>query len=313
MYSQVRKNYHAVNFSIQYSIEQWERNPVGYVPPQAVLFTDDFNGANDTNALKQRGYFIYRNGTGPPGSTPIWFQGIPAGPGSFTFNAFNGPPDGYVASDFACTQGVNIIDNWLVLPPLNLSVGDTFSFYIRAAEDPYFVDSVKVMYNPAGDSLPSSPSWIELDYFYVNEVDWERRTYTTPIASGMGRWAIRYFIIDGGPSGANSDYIGIDQIDVIPASPVSIATAPVHYRMLLYPNPASHLLYICFNGMKHPDARLTIRTMQGTIVFSELYKASANEWQTMDLTNMASGLYLVELNNGSQSYFSKLIKSTREP
>ncbi len=312
MYSQVRKNYHAINFSVQNRSEQWERNPAGYVPPHAVLFSDDFNGPNDTNALKQRGYFVYRNGTGPPGVTAIWFQGIPAGPGSFTFNAFNGPPDGYVASDFACVQGSNVIDNWLVLPPLNISVGDTFSFYIRAAADPFFVDSVKVMYNPAGDSLPASPGWIELDYFYVNEIDWERRTYTAPVASSMGRWAIRYYIIDGGPSGANSDYIGIDQIDVIPSSPVGIATTPVSFRLLLYPNPASNLLHIRFNGIKYPDARLMIRTMQGIIVFSELFTPPANEWMTIDLTNLHPGPYLVELNNGRQSFFCRLIKSTRE-
>jgi len=43
-------------------------------------------------------------------------------------------------------------------------------------------------------------------------------------SSGQGRIAFRYFVEDGGPSGANSSYIGIDTVSITAGA---VNTAPV--------------------------------------------------------------------------------------
>ena len=127
-------------------------------------YTDDFDGANDTNALIGRGYNIYRRG-GPPGVTAIWFQG-----NDLVFAAYNGPDTGYVASNYQSTTGANPIDNWLVLPPLNVVSGDSIFFRERSVQGNPFPDSMRVMYNPTGSSLPEDANWVELGRF-LNTID----------------------------------------------------------------------------------------------------------------------------------------------
>ena len=48
---------------------------VSAFPQNVPIYTDNFDGANDTTALKNRGYKVYYRGTGPQGTAPIWFQG----------------------------------------------------------------------------------------------------------------------------------------------------------------------------------------------------------------------------------------------
>lgn len=89
------------------------------------------------------------------------------------------------------------------------------------------------MYSDAGDSVPEGLTWVMLGEFGVNiNGVWEFKSFTIPTAGATGRIAIRYAVIDGGPAGANSDYIGIDQLDV--ASPLLIDA-----KMLDITSPAS--------------------------------------------------------------------------
>lgn len=198
------------------------RNPVmltetdnfngGPVQTDAAYYTDNFDGGNTVADLQARNYLVYLNG-GPPGLTAAWFQG------NSVFAAFNGPSTGYVASNFNATTGVNPIDNWLVLPAQNVAIGDVLSFYARSNTSTSFPDSFKVMYSPTGGAgiLPSDPSWQQLDYFRAADAGWTQKSYTITGANGAGataRFAIRYFVINGGPSGANSDFVGVDALTI---------------------------------------------------------------------------------------------------
>ncbi len=168
-------------------------------------YTDNFDGPNDSTGLKSRGYLVYRRG-GPAGTT-FWFQGVPA-----TFFAYNGSPDSYAGSNFNATTGINNIDNWLVLPKKNISASDSLVFYSRSITGSTYTDSIRVMYSAAGDSVPEA-SWTELGRFKVNVAGvWERKTFGAPSAGANARYAIRYCVVNGGPGGTNSDYIGIDAL-----------------------------------------------------------------------------------------------------
>lgn len=180
----------------------------------ACIFSDNFDGANDTAALKLRGYETYYRGGGPPGTSPEWFQG-----NATLFSAYNGPGDGYLASNYNSVTLANNIDNWLVLPSLNLDSGDAVSFYSRSPLSSTFPDSLHVWYSANGDSLPEDTTWVLLGEFLVNtDGTWEYNEYNIPVASANGRLAIRYAVVDGGPDGLNSNFVGIDELLVFTPS-----------------------------------------------------------------------------------------------
>jgi PKD repeat protein len=195
-----------------------QNGPGNSLLPLALIYHDDMDGANDTTALKARGYKVYYRGTGPQSTTtPIWFQGSPT-----SFPAYSGPTNGYVGSNYNSVTGANTIDNWLVLPALDITAGDTLSFYARsaAATVPLYVDSIRVMYSDAGDSIPEAVSWIELGRFEVNKGSWLLYDFIAPTSGINARFAIRYRVANSGPSGTNGDYIGIDEIMVRGTPPV---------------------------------------------------------------------------------------------
>ncbi|MBV6477992.1 MAG: Ycf48-like protein [Ignavibacteria bacterium] len=181
-------------------------------PPSvsAAYYTDDFNGANDTTSLKARGYKVYYRGGGPQGLGATWFQG-----NSAVFSAYEGPATGYVGCNFQVVTGTNNIDSWLVLPRLNVSSGDTISFWNRSTDPGSIIypDSFRVMYSASGDSTPEG-SWVELGRFMAPNGPWTRRAYTAPSSGANARFAIRYAVVNGGPSGNNSDYSGVDYLNV---------------------------------------------------------------------------------------------------
>jgi len=197
------------------------QDPVVPQTDAIVKFVDSLNGANDTVALRTRGYIPKRgpNG-GPAGTAPNWFQG-----NSGTFAAFNGPATGYVGANFNNTTGANPIDLWLISPVVNASSGDTLSFYERSPSASAFPDSIRVYWASNGDTVPGSGSWVELGRFKTTTTgSWAERRFTLPTAGANGRFAINYRVVSGGPSGANSDYIGIDFIRLLGPAPIPNTT-----------------------------------------------------------------------------------------
>ncbi|MEO8210439.1 MAG: choice-of-anchor J domain-containing protein [bacterium] len=173
-------------------------------------YIDNFNGANDTTSLKNRGYKVYYRGSGPQGIAPTWFQGNPVD----LFPALNGPDSGYVAANYQVVTGLNDIDSWLVLPKKNISATDQLVFYSRSPLSSTYPDSIRVMYSAAGDSTPEA-SWIELGKFKtITTGIWERKAFSATSSGANARFAIRYKVANGGPSGDNSDYIGIDSLSI---------------------------------------------------------------------------------------------------
>ena len=206
---------------------------IEYRSPNAILkFVDSLDGDNTISGLTSRGYLTYFNGTPPAGTSLVWYQGNPTAIG---FPAFNGPTTGFVQSDYNSIVSGNI-DNWLVLPKFNISIGDSLFFYSGSYNSAAYPDSIRVMYSAAGDSIPSATSWVELGRFKLTSympnstVPWADNGFRAP-SSGLGRFAIRYCVYDGGPNGANSSTIGIDYIRVI-----SSAAYPLNAFNLLTPN-----------------------------------------------------------------------------
>ncbi|MFI5428584.1 choice-of-anchor J domain-containing protein [Aeromicrobium sp. UC242_57] len=126
--------------------------------------------------------------------------------------------------NFNATTGSNTISVWLVTPPYSsLSNGDAWSFFTRQA-DSTFPDRLEVRMSTNGScSAGSGPESVGDFTTLLTTVNPGLTTTGYPktwteISGALagikgaktGCLAFRYFVTNGGPTGANSDYIGID-------------------------------------------------------------------------------------------------------
>ena len=271
--------------------------PVASEVDATAIYTDNFDGANDTTALKLRGYGVFRRGPGPPGLTAIWFQG-----NSTVFPAFNGPPTGYVAANYNSSTGSNAIDNWMVLPYQSggYLAGDSLYFYSRSPLSSTYPDSMKVMYSES-DSIPEG-TWVILGRFKVNTLGlWEQKGFRVPTTSANGRLAIRYGCVDGGPLGNNTDYSGIDALRVERNTTGIQNTGseiPASFSLEQnYPNPFNPVTNIRFSIPKTGIVKLAV------------YDAIGNEIAVLVNGSVPAGTYLADFDASRLSsgvYFYKL-------
>lgn len=150
---------------------------------------------------------------GGPGGNPNWQvrnDGV-------VFPAFGGTT--YAFSNFNASTGANDISNFLISPLVTLRNGDTISFYTRTITGPTFPDRLALVYNTTGSVLPAdftnvlltvNPGLTTTGYPSV----WTQFTGTVTGLAGAtgGRFAFHYNPTNGGPAGANSDYIGVDDV-----------------------------------------------------------------------------------------------------
>ncbi len=166
-----------------------------------------------------------KNNSSPIGTT-IWRQGTPDG----VFTSHSGA--GFAAVNFTSGAGLATLSNWLVGPVLTLQNGDQFKFWTRAATGGgVFPDRLQVRMSQNGAStnvgtlatdlgdftsllLDINPTYSTTGYPEV----WTQFTATVagvPAAGVSGRMAFRYFVENGGPAGANSNYIGVDDVQYL--------------------------------------------------------------------------------------------------
>jgi len=186
-------------------------SPTPTCPP---LINEGFDNINNLPG------WVMLNHSQPLGITN-WFQGD-----NFEFPAFDGLPTAYIAADFDNGGGVATISNWLLIPQVSLQNGSTLTFYTRTLTGSGFPDRLQVRMSTNGASinvgttatqvgdftnllLDINPTYVMHGYPEV----WTQYTVTiSGVAPGTsGRLAFRYFVENGGPSGANSNYIGIDR------------------------------------------------------------------------------------------------------
>jgi hypothetical protein len=162
------------------------------------------------------------NLSAPEGSTTV-FQGD-----SGTFAAQAGAATSYGAMDSNATTGTNTISVWLITPGLVLGNGSELSFYTRTVSSPEHPDRVELRLSFDGACDPGSGAESVGDFTKLlltvnpNLLDtgypstWTKFSATIsglPDGHSSGCAAFRYFVTNGGPTGANSDYVGIDTVE----------------------------------------------------------------------------------------------------
>lgn len=170
-----------------------------------------------------------RNNSSPAG-TNTWFRG-----NDQVFVAHAGADDSYIGVNFNSVAGANTISNWLLSPVINFTGTTELSFFTRGPAGSTFPDRLEVRLC-TGDpctSVGAGPNDVG-DFtdllLTINgalnqggyPTGWTQFTLSTAgldlPASGSGRVAFRYFVTNGGPNGANSDFIGIDSVSITGAT-----------------------------------------------------------------------------------------------
>jgi hypothetical protein len=215
----------------------------------------------------------------PAGSAPNWAQG-----NSGTFAANSGAATDYIAVTYNSVTGANTISNWLFAPNRTFSNGDVIKFYTRTTGGTY-PDRLQLRLSTNGASVNAGATNVSVGDFTTLLLDinptlvaanypstWTQ--YTVAI-SGLasptsGRVAFRYFVTNGGPTGANSDYIGLDDFEYIPAgtptSPNVTASKYGEYTSIPLVQVAPMLLQTTINNIgtgPTSDAKVTVNIFQG--------------------------------------------------
>jgi hypothetical protein len=163
------------------------------------------------------------NNSSPLGSIS-WFQG-----NSAVFPAFDGATNAYIGVNFNSGSGVSTLNNWLITPALALNNGDTVSFFTRTVDTPAFPDRLELRLNSLNTLNVGTTATTVGDFTTlltsVNPTltasgypsTWTQITASITGLSGptTARLALRYTVPNGGPNGANSDYIGVDRFKVV--------------------------------------------------------------------------------------------------
>lgn len=182
--------------------------------------TTVFNQGFDVAAPLPAGW-ASQNLSSPLGVTG-WFQG-----NAGVFAANSGAATSYIAANFNNGSGLATISNWLFMPATTLKNGDTLSFYTRTTTGT-FPDRLQVWMNTTNQGVNVGATATSVGDYSTQLLD-INPTYTAtgyptgwtqfkipitglPGAGVAGRLAFRYFVENGGPSGANSDFIGIDDV-----------------------------------------------------------------------------------------------------
>ncbi|HEY9248005.1 MAG TPA: choice-of-anchor J domain-containing protein, partial [Rariglobus sp.] len=122
------------------------------------------------------------------------------------------------------------ISNWLQTPAVTIANGDVLTFYTRKPAPDSYADRLEIRLSTNGTSTDIGAGGTSVGDFTtlvlsinptlslgVYPTGWTQYTVTISglAAPVQGRLAFRYFVTSGGPSGANSDYIGIDTVSYL--------------------------------------------------------------------------------------------------
>lgn len=178
-----------------------------------------------------------------------WFQknnSQPLGASTFVQGAAalapaqDGSPTEYVLVNFNSATGAGTISNWMLTPEITFDANTSLSFYTRAPASSNFPDRLEVRVSNSGASTNVGALATDVGDFttvlltvnpglavggYPNA--WTQFTLDNadgiPV-TGTGRIAFRYFVTNGGPSGSNSDIIGIDTVSITAAAVDGLTT-----------------------------------------------------------------------------------------
>ncbi len=198
----------SVMANAQSFVESFDTGPAGFIGGGTVTFG---NVAGGQAMAFSSGSWHALNNSVPLGTT-----------GWFNNNAVFAPNSGAGAlnANFNNTTGTNTIDNYMMSPVRTFNNGDQISFFTRTVSAPAFPDRLLLKLSLAGASTSVASFTTTLVTVngglttggYPTSYTLFSATITGLGGPTSGRFAFNYNVPNGGPTGANSDFIGIDDV-----------------------------------------------------------------------------------------------------
>jgi hypothetical protein len=254
------------------------------------------------------------NQSSPVGAS-TWAQGAGT---AFTSGGQTGGATSFALVNFNSTTGANTISNWLITPVLNLQNGDVITFYSRKGGDgtgTIYPDRLEMRLNstntgtagnPVGPTsigafttlaVSVNPNLTTTDYPFV----WTQYSYTVTGLTGVVPCKIgfRYFVTDGGPSGNNSDIIGLDTFSV----DRTLGTADFFKsNFTIYPNPSFDVIYISNNNS------VAINSIEVSDINGRIIKNVEANSTTFSVRELNTGVYFLKVTTADGVGTTKFIK-----
>lgn len=232
-----------------------------------------------------------------------------------------GGNNSFALVNYTSTTGSGTISNWLITPVINVANGDVVTFWSRKGTDGTrdYPDRLELRMSTAASTVAPSGGVADVGSFttlaltinpalaggFVYPKVWMQYSYTVtglPAATNV-KFAFRYFVTNGGPTGANSDIIGIDSFSVNRTMSTNEFFA---HNFSVYPNPASSVL----NFSAKTDVQIEIIQifdLNGRVVKTSVLNG-VSEVQ-VDVSELNSGVYFVDIISAEGKATSKFVKS----
>jgi hypothetical protein len=197
--------------------------------PQPPAVSKSFIEEFDTVANLYNKGWVFSNNSKPQGAA-TWQQGVwvsgKLGPEGWPAYSYTASGDEYIFAGYASGNDVATISSWMITPEIDMKNGDQFSFYTRTSANSPYPDRMQVRINMNDNSADVGKTELSVGKFTTLLTDinaglavggypasWTKYEF---IISGLSapakrRIAFRYFVNNGGTTGANSNAIGIDQ------------------------------------------------------------------------------------------------------
>ncbi len=252
-----------------------------------------------------------------PVGAGAWSQG---GGTAFTPGGQAGGATSFGLVNYTSVTGDNTISNWLITPSINLQNGDVISFYSRTGGTVVqFADNLELRLSTNGDFTvnPSTGNEDLGDFTTLGlainpdldltsyPLTWTQFSYTV---SGLSsetscKIAFRYYVTNGGPTGANSNIIGIDTFSV--DRPLATDTFFAN-NFAVYPNPVTSVLNI--NSKNNTTFNFVqVSDLNGRVIKTVNTKDLATT--QINIADLTAGVYFLKVTSDQGVGTTKIVKN----
>jgi PKD repeat protein len=160
-------------------------------------------------------------------------------------------------------------------------------------------DTVRFM--DASTNTPTSWKW----YFENGNPSTSTKKDTDVIYNTVGYDSVKLVV----KNAAGSDSITkLKIIHVKNCLGTGIENIPDNNTISIYPNPANNMINLAFKNTISGDAKVDITDITGRVISTQVLNSYVGRTIAMNVSGMATGMYIVKLTVGNNIYFEKFIK-----
>lgn len=145
------------------------------------------------------------------------------------------------------------------------------------------------------ENIPNGGIFVETDATTTVANAWEELTFAFPAGSNEFRRVVIFF--NFGVNGAGEEYFFDDIVKVESLNTIDIAANEI----VVYPNPVKDNLYI--------NSQTEINRVEVYNIFGQKVYQNEGQLSQVDLSNLNSGIYLVQLYNNEKVITKKIVKN----